>query len=337
MSSGGITINKKYTNPISAAGDGYVFEHSVQAFFVIQMITGGLVPRMDNCKVTRIVLQAERYGRKTDDCEVTLKDIINSSKEKTLLVQVKRNIRLSGSEFTKTIKDAWNDFNSRNFDSTHDRIMLVTGGLDRNGIGLKNILTHIQSSYQSADQFWENYDNKVLGRGKSEREGLKRLREKLILANDSVALDREVELEFLKSFFIIKSDMHENLFENGDINIALIHSILAQKKWKDNVSPKAVWERLCHYVATRNKDQIELSKDNLPKKLLEIFEEEKVIRQDDVVSLPDENQLVKKAVSSKGKIILKTAHKKELALLCLIGEFDSTNSNDKKIVSELLR
>lgn len=336
MSSGGITINKKYTNPISAAGDGYVFEHSVQAFFVIQMITGGLVPRMDNCEVTRMVLQAERYGRNTDDCEVTLKDKLADTR-KTLLVQVKRNIRLSGGEFAKTIEDAWNDFNSRNFDSTHDRIMLITGGLDRNGIGLKNVLTHIQSSYQSADQFWEDYDNKVLGRDKSEREGLKRLREKLILANDSVALDREVEFEFLKSFFIIKSDMHENLFEDGDINIALIHSILAQKKWKDNVSPKAVWERLCHYVANRNKDQIELLKDNLPKKLLEIFEEEKVIRQDDVVSLSDENQLVKKAISSKVKIILKTAHKKELALLCLIGEFDSANSNDKKIVSELLK
>ena len=294
------------------------------------------MPRMDNCEVTRMVLQAERYGRNTDDCEVTLKDKLADTR-KTLLVQVKRNIRLSGGEFAKTIEDAWNDFNSRNFDSTHDRIMLITGGLDRNGIGLKNVLTHIQSSYQSADQFWEDYDNKVLGRDKSEREGLKRLREKLILANDSVALDREVEFEFLKSFFIIKSDMHENLFEDGDINIALIHSILAQKKWKDNVSPKAVWERLCHYVANRNKDQIELLKDNLPKKLLEIFEEEKVIRQDDVVSLSDENQLVKKAISSKVKIILKTAHKKELALLCLIGEFDSANSNDKKIVSELLK
>ena len=337
MSNGDPAIHEQYTSPISAAGDGYVFEHSVQAFFVIQMITGGLVPRMDNCEVTRIVLQAERYGRKTDDCEVTLKDLNNPSREKTLLVQVKRSIRLSNGEFTKTIKDAWNDFNSQRFNRNSDRIMLVTGDLTRNGIGLKNILTHIQSSYQSADQFWKNYDDKVLGRGKSEREGLKRLREKLILANNNIALDREVEFKFLKSFFIIKSDMHENLFEDGDINVTLIHSILAQKKWKDSVSPKVVWERLCHYVATRNKDQIELLKDDLPKKLLEIFEEEKVIRQDDVVSLQDENQLVKKAEPSKNKITIKTAHKKELALLCLIGEFDSANSNDKKIVSELLR
>ena len=338
MSSGNPAINRRCTSPISAAGDGYVFEHSVQAFFVIQMITGGLVPRMDNCEVKRIVLQAERYGKNTDDCEVTLRNKLTGA-EKTLLVQIKKSFKLnpSNKDFTKTIKDAWNDFNSRNFDSTHNRIMLVTGDLDGNGIGLKNILTHIQSSYQSADQFWKNYDDKVLGRGKSEREGLKRLREKLILANNNIALDREVEFKFLKSFFIIKSDMHENLFEDGDINVALIHSILAQKKWKDNVSPKVVWERLCHYVATRNKDQIELLKDNLPKKLLEIFEEEKVIRQNDIVRLPDENQLVKKAEPSKNKITIKTAHKKELALLCLIVEFDSANSNDKKIVSELLR
>ncbi|WP_338521075.1 hypothetical protein V4210_01455 [Candidatus Nanosynbacter sp. BB002] len=337
MSSGDSAIPKGCTNPISASGDGYVFEHSVQAFFVIQMITGGLVPRMDNCEVTRIVFQAERYGRKTDDCEVTLKDLNNPRREKTLLVQVKRKVRLSNGEFTKTIKDAWNDFNSQSFNRNSDRIMLVTGELEKSGIGLKNILTHIQSSYQSADQFWENYDNNVLGRNKDELNGLRYLREKLTLANNNIALDREVEFEFLKSFFIIKSDMHENLFEDGDINVALIHSILAQKKWKDNVSPKVVWERLCHYVATRNKDQIELLKDDLPKKLLEIFKEEKVIRQDDVVSLQDENQLVKKAEPSKNKITIKTAHKKELALLCLIGEFDSANSNDKKIVSELLR
>lgn len=337
MSSGDSAIPKGCTNPISAAGDGYVFEHSVQAFFVIQMITGGLVPRMDNCEVTRIVFQAERYGRKTDDCEVTLKDLNNPSREKTLLVQVKRKIRLSSGEFTKTIKDAWNDFNSQSFNRNSDRIMLVTGDLEKSGIGLKNILTRIQSSYESADQFWENYDNNVLSRNKDELNGLRYLREKLTLANNNIALDREVEFEFLKSFFIIKSDMHENLFENGDINVALIHSILAQKKWKDNVSPKVVWERLCHYVATRNKDQLEILKDNLPKKLLEIFEEEKVIRQDNVMSLPDKNQLVKKTEPSKNKITIKTAHKKELALLCLIGEFDSANSNDKKIVSELLR
>ena len=251
MSSGDSAIPKGCTNPISASGDGYVFEHSVQAFFVIQMITGGLVPRMDNCEVTRIVFQAERYGRKTDDCEVTLKDLNNPRREKTLLVQVKRKVRLSNGEFTKTIKDAWNDFNSQSFNRNSDRIMLVTGELEKSGIGLKNILTHIQSSYQSADQFWENYDNNVLGRNKDELNGLRYLREKLTLANNNIALDREVEFEFLKSFFIIKSDMHENLFEDGDINVALIHSILAQKKWKDNVSPKVVWERLCHYRAIK--------------------------------------------------------------------------------------
>ena len=55
------------------------------------------------------------------------------------------------------------------------------------------------------------------------------------------------------------------------------------------------------------------------------------------MSLQDENQLVKKAEPSKNKITIKTAHKRELALLCLIGEFDSANSNDKKIVSKLLK
>lgn len=336
MNSGDLTKSKKQTSPLSTSGDGYVFEHSVQAFFIAQMMTGGLVPRMGNCEITRVALQANRHGRETDDCEVTLRDK-TAETEKTLLVQVKRSLSLSSDAFIKTIQDAWEDFNSENFDKRYDRIMLVSGSLDRNGVGLRNILTHIQSSYRSADKFWSDYDSDLLGRSKQDLEGLNRLREKLQLANDNTPLTRDEEFNFFKIFFIVRSDMHESLLDYGDINIILIHSILAQKTWKDGATPQIIWERLCNYVATRNKNQIELAKDNLPEKLLEIFEEEKIIQQSDAMELTDENQTSKESELPENNLVINTKYKKEFALLCLIGKFDSANPNDIKAVSRLLK
>lgn len=338
MNSGDLTKSEKQASPLSTSGDGYVFEHSVQAFFIVQMITGGLVPRMGNCEVTRVVLQADRYRRNTDDCEVTLRDKTTEA-EKTLLVQIKQSFKLSRSndDFTKTIQDAWKDFNSENFDKRYDRIMLVSGSLDGCGVGLKNILTHIQSSYRSADKFWSDYDRDLLGRSKQELEGLNRLHEKLQLANDNTPLTRDKEFNFFKIFFIVRSDMHESLLDYGDINIILIHSILTQKTWKDGATPQIIWERLCNYVATRNKNQIELVKDSLPPKLLEIFEEEKIIQQSDAMELTDENQTSKEPEPPENNLVINTEYKKEFALLCLIGKFDSANPNDIKAVSRLLK
>lgn len=336
MNSGDLTKSKKQTSPLSTSGDGYVFEHSVQAFFIAQMMTGGLVPRMGNCEITRVALQANRHGRETDDCEVTLRDK-TAETEKTLLVQVKRSLSLSSDAFIKTIQDAWEDFNSENFDKRYDRIMLVSGSLDRYGVGLKNILTHIQSSYQSAEKFWTDYDSGLLGRNSQELEGLSRLRGKLKLVNGDSSLTRNEEFDFFKTFFIVKSDMHESLFEYGDINLTLIHSILAQKTWKGGVAPQAIWERLCHYVAAHNKNQIELVKDSLPPKLLEIFEEEKIIQQSEAMELTDENQTSKESELPENNLVINTKYKKEFALLCLIGKFNSANPNDIKAVSRLLK
>lgn len=177
MNSGDLTKSKKQASPLSTSGDGYVFEHSVQAFFIVQMMTGGLVPRMGNCEITQVALQANRHGRETDDCEVTLRDKTTET-EKILLVQVKRSLSLkpSDKDFKEVVQDAWKDFNSENFDKRYDRIMLVSGSLDQYGVGLKNILTHIQSSYQSAEKFWTDYDSGLLGRNSQELEGLNRLR-----------------------------------------------------------------------------------------------------------------------------------------------------------------
>ena len=146
--------NKRRESPISVSGEGFVFEHSVQAFFILQMMGGGFVPRMDGCEITKVTLQSGRYGRNTDDCEVTLKER-KTGEEKKLFIQIKRsfNLQPSNKAFTQTVKDAWNDFIDPNFKKLHYRIALVTGELDTNGSGLKNILTHIQSSYRQADHF----------------------------------------------------------------------------------------------------------------------------------------------------------------------------------------
>lgn len=322
------------SSPISTSGDGFNFEHSVQAFFVIQMITGGLVPRMSDYRITNIVLQSERYGRNTDDCEITLKNNINS-KSGILLVQIKRSFKLGqhDKDFIKTIKDAWKDFNGHNFNKSSDRIMLITGSLDKNGVGLKNMLTYMQSSYSSSDKFWRDYRNKLTGRSKHELEGFTRLINRLKDENDGIIPEDSAIFDFCKSFFIIRSDMHENSFDNGDINLTLIHSILGGKRWKNNVSPQVVWERLHTYITGRNKDQINICIDELPPKLKEIFEEDKVIHRQDVMQSNSDIALAPRLKTSKESI--KTSYRKELSLLCLIGGYDSANLNDQDIISKV--
>lgn len=329
--------NKRRESPISVSGEGFVFEHSVQAFFILQMMSGGFVPRMDGCEITKVTLQSGRYGRNTDDCEVTLKER-KTGEEKKLFIQIKRsfNLQPSNKAFTQTVKDAWNDFIDPNFKKLHYRIALVTGELDTNGSGLKNILTHIQSSYRQADHFWGDYENGCTNWSKPEREGLKRFREKIKLANNGNDPGKEMEFLFFKSFFIIKSDMHESLFRDGDLNIVLIHSILAQKRWKNNAEPQAIWERLHAYVSARNKDQITIYKDNPPDPLMKIFEEETVIIQQDIMCKDRVLGLGCRSEASTTNAIIQTTHKRELALLCLIGGFDASRLGDQNIVSKLL-
>ena len=297
----------------------------MQAFFVLQMMMGGLVPRMDGCEITEVILQSRKYGRNTDDCEVVFRDK-NTGKNRRLLVQIKRsfNLQPSNKAFTKTIEDAWGDFTSPSFNKSCDRIALVTGDLDTCGTGLKRMLTHIQSTHQQADQFWRDHISGYTDRSTPELQGLKRLQEKIKLANDGNDPSKETEFNFFKSFFIIKSDMHESLFQDGDLNIALIHSMLARKRWKGDAEPWKIWELLLSFISARNKDQIIIRKDNPPDHLKKIFEEELVVRQRDITDAGKKMspECGSKTLTINGKI--QTTYKKELALLCLIGEFDAS-------------
>ena len=298
---------------------------------------GGLAPRMDGCEITEVTLQSRKYGRNTDDCEVVFRDK-NTGENRRLLVQIKRsfNLQPSNKAFTKTIEDAWGDFTSPSFNKSCDRIVLVTGDLDTYGTGLKRMLTHIQSTYQQAGHFWRDYTSGYTDRSTPELQGLERLREKIKLANGGNDLSKETEFDFFRSFFIIKSDMHESLFQDGDLNIALIHSMLAQKRWKGDAEPWKIWELLLSFISARNKDQIIIRKDNPPDHLKKIFEEELVVRQRDTT---DTGRKMSPECGSKvppfnGKI--QTAYKKELALLCLIGEFDASRPGDQGMVAKLL-
>ena len=322
------------SNPISNSVDGVNFEHSVQAFFVVQMMLGGMVPRMGDCRITNVILQSDRYGHETDDCKIILKN--NTGEEKNLLVQIKRNFKLGkkNNEFTKTIRDAWMDFNDKQkFNKALDKIMLVAGGLDRNGDGLKSMLTHIQSSYASSSQFWENYNNNLTGRSKCELEGFKRLLDKLKEVNNGTELDESTVFDFCKSFFIIKSDMHEGNFYNGDINITLIHSMLASKKWNNGANPKDVWAKLYLYISGLNKDQVNLCVDKPLDELKGIFEEsDAVYLQNEISNINVSGSDLKSEVAEKK---IKTDYRRELALFCLIGGYDSANPNDKKIITRV--
>lgn len=320
------TVLPLKTSSISSSGDGFNFEHSVQAFFVVQMVMGGLAPRMGNRKIVKVVLQSDRLSRSTDDCEITLLDE-ETGLSSVLLVQVKRAVNLtpSNKDFTETIRDAWKDYNSQNFNKAEDKIMLVTGDLDGNGAGLKSMLTYMHSIVLSTN-FWRDYRAGLTGRGKKELNGFQRLINNIEKANGGTMPEDERIFDFCKSFIIIKTDLHENDLAVGDINLTLIHSILSAKTWKNSRKPQEVWERLHAYISNQNKNQIAIHVDNLQEKLLDIFAEDKIVAQQ---SLDHTTNPVHKILNTA----IDTQHEKELALLCLIGQFDSANPNDVEIIS----
>ena len=232
---------------ISSSGYGFNFEHAVQAFLVVQMFTGGFVPKMGASRIVRVTPQSRRFGRSTDDCEVTLRDE-ESNEDINLLVQIKKTVKLAESDkdFTKTIGDAWRDFTGDGFDRHKDRIMLIAGDLDKNGSGLKKMLLFMQSSYDSHSEFWRDYDSKALGRSSAEDVGLERLINKLTEANNNTPPDRGEIFYFCKIFHIVRSDMHDANFEDGDMNLALVHSALSGYRWANGASPFHIWERVTH-------------------------------------------------------------------------------------------
>lgn len=322
------------SSTVGSSGYGFNFEHSIQSFFVVQMFTGGFIPKMGLHKIKRIVPQATRFGRATDDCELTLVDESTLS-ETSLLVQVKKtfNVTKENGDFEKVIRKAWEDFNKNGFDRQKDKIMLVAGDLNSNGIGLKLMLQHIQAAYKYSNHFWENYNKSSLGRSSAENKAFSILLDKLKEINDGIAPNNNDIFQFCKVFCVVRSDMHDANFDNGDMNLALVHSTLSRYRWLNNATPLDIWRNVHSYISEMNQHAPEILLDDLPDELSKIFSVEKATTQQPFTA--DTTRPSEYKLGSSSELVIKTEWKKELALLCIIGGFDYSNDNDLSVIEDI--
>ena len=152
-------MNKKspatpVSSPASTGGVGTVFEQSVGAYWLAQLLVGGIPPILIDCSVVEVHFQTEHLGWCTDDFLVIGQNGCGATRK--LAGQVKRTFTISAidEDCKNTILDFWNDFNNLGvFSPATDRFAVVTQ------LGTNTLLRHFGSlldcarAAQDADDF----------------------------------------------------------------------------------------------------------------------------------------------------------------------------------------
>lgn len=117
---------ERISSPAATSGSGAFFEQHVNAFWLAQLLVGGIPPILRDCSVVQVSLQTERLGWHTDDFLIVGRT--GSGTSRKLAGQVKRTFTISAGdeECQKTIRDLWQDFNNpATFSRELDRFALV--------------------------------------------------------------------------------------------------------------------------------------------------------------------------------------------------------------------
>ena len=135
---------KQMSNPYSTGGVGSEFEKSVQASFVVLLLSGGIFPALSSYPIVKIELQNRIRGVYTDDLTVyTGKD--SSEIFNKMFAQIKRDVAVTSSNdpFKETIESAWIDFNGSLFNRERDIIALITTPLSKtDSVCIKTLLDY---------------------------------------------------------------------------------------------------------------------------------------------------------------------------------------------------
>ncbi|MDU0398601.1 hypothetical protein [Lactococcus lactis] len=318
--------NLSLVSSISTGAAGVDFERRIQAFFIIQMINGGYAPALPASTITKVICQGRNHGFNTDDCIVFTSD--ENKIEHKLLIQCKLSITISNTdkEFKKTMDAAWFDFSKNNsFNRENDKIALVTGALSKAYDGLLEILRDIHTEV-SSDVFWEKY--KGIGFSKAAKNKLDIIMESISQANNNVRPSEDEIFAFLKIFYILKSDLHEDVLARGGINLSLLQTELNNQMYSYVKSPQDIWNGLRTCLSDYNRLATPIELSNLPGEIKELFK--RVAR----TNQPQEyvpRQILDTAIKEK---LISSSYKKELVLLSILGGIDQKNQSDMQVIEK---
>ena len=313
----------KLVSTISTGGAGVDFERRIQAFFIIQMINGGAVPTLPVSKITKVLCQGRNHDFKTDDCVVFTEGADKT--EYKLLVQCKLSISItrSSEQFSDTMKNAWHDFSNNSlFDKNRDSIALVTGSLNQTDESVLEIFRDLYTEVTFIN-FWKKFQG--VGFSKVAKEKMNVIIDCIKKANNNIRPNDEELFNFLKSFYILKSDLHEDALGRGGINLSLLHTELGNPLYSYVKSPQDIWNGINIYLRDCNRFGNPIELVNLPNDLKELFERSERTFQTKHFA----------ETKSKDAGVILSEYEKELTLLAMIGSFDQKNKNDVAIVEDM--
>jgi hypothetical protein len=116
----------RVSSPASTGGAGTFFEQHVDAYWLAQLLVGGIPPILHDCTVVEVHLQTEHLGWHTDDFLIVGQN--GSGDRRKLAGQVKRTFTISATddECKKAMQDFWQDFkDARQFSLVSDRFALI--------------------------------------------------------------------------------------------------------------------------------------------------------------------------------------------------------------------
>jgi hypothetical protein len=104
------------SSPASTGGAGTVFEQSVGAYWLAQLLVGGIPPILIDCSVVEVHFQTEHLGWRTDDFLVIGQN--GSGATRKLAGQIKLTFAITAidEDCKNTILDFWNVFNKQKYD-----------------------------------------------------------------------------------------------------------------------------------------------------------------------------------------------------------------------------
>lgn len=311
---------KQISNPSSTGGEGYYFETRVQACFVALMLTNGFAPCLPNLQITKLKFQCRYKGFNIDDLIVFTDD--QKGKKRKIMCQVKHKICLTESDktFNEVINSAWNDFkNDKVFEKGLDIIALITGPLSKTDTNdARKILEWARTSQDSKEFFEKVHLAKFSSKAKQKK--LKAFRTNLKLSNDNIDVSDEDTFQFLKHFHLFGFDLD---IKSG-ITLSLLHSHIGQFSTENS---DLLWTKIVDEVQTRNINAGELTKDDLPDELIEIFKSKPIEK------IPED--FTRSIVIDREKDWNKHHYATELSYVNLIGAWDENSDSDKEIIEQI--
>lgn len=312
---------KKLSNPASTGDAGGNFERHVQAAYAVLMLSGGFPPALANpSPIVKMKLQGRHEGYHTDDLIIFMKDPI-SGNEARLLGQIKLSLSLTQNDnvFEQVIKSMWIDFNNPSlFMSGSDALALITGPLSKSDIENVGHLLELARQSENASDFIKKINTAIFS-SDEQRHKLRAFKTQLEKAKGSTIPDEEL-WQFLKSFHLIGYDFD---LKHG-VTRSLIESIISTYA---PCNVKGLWTQIVDEVSYSNRNAGVLKKDSFSTEIGNAFAKK------EIKTIPSE--IVSKIEEAVKAGIEENFFTPEIAQVFLLGAWDESQDDDKKIIEKV--